>query len=122
MRNHRGRGDIDFEGGHKGRHHHGAKTFRRGRALEFWQMLDVKRKTLRQQLEAPEYREIRTILLGELKAIEQIIDEYTRHFELHRADEEADSPGDAQEESPGESPRQSSGVPAQRAETEEGGA
>lgn len=94
MRDHRGRGDREWEGGHKGKHHHGAKTFRRGRALEFWQMLDVKRKTLRQQVEAPEYLEIRTILLGELKAIEQIIDEYTRHFELHRIEEEADTSAD----------------------------
>ncbi|MDI4649794.1 hypothetical protein [Cohnella hashimotonis] len=113
MRDHKGRGDRDCEGGHKGRHHHGAKTFRRGRALEFWQMLDVKRKTLRQQLEAPEYREIKTILLGELKAIEQIIDEYTRHFELHRTEEEADSPGESSGDSPTEPTAQ---------ETEEGGA
>ncbi|MNC83916.1 hypothetical protein D3C75_1381530 [compost metagenome] len=51
-------------------------------------MLEVKRTTLRQQVEAPEYQEIKPVLLGELKAIELIIDEYIRHFELRRKEEE----------------------------------
>ncbi|WP_238357638.1 hypothetical protein [Cohnella zeiphila] len=94
MREHRGGGDEQGDGGHRRRHHHhhhhhGAKTFRRGRALEFLNVLDVKRLTLKQQLEAPEYGEIRPILLGELKAIDMVIEEYTRHFELRQAGEEA---------------------------------
>jgi hypothetical protein len=89
MRDSMGRGDKDWGGRHKGRHHHhGAKTFRLGRALEFLGMLEVKRTTLKQQLEAPEYQEIKSILLGELKAIQLVIDEYTRHFELHRIESE----------------------------------
>jgi len=75
--NHRG-------GGHKGRRHHsGAQTFRRGRAIEFLDRLHVKRTTLKQQLDAPEFHEIRQVVLGELKSIELTIDEYTRHFELN---------------------------------------
>ncbi|OJF17574.1 MAG: hypothetical protein A6D91_10155, partial [Bacillaceae bacterium G1] len=54
--------------GHKGhKHHHGAQTFRRGRALEFLNRLIVRRNTLRQQLDAPEFQEIRPILQGELR-------------------------------------------------------
>jgi hypothetical protein len=61
-------------------------------------MLDVKRTTLKQQLEAPEYQEIKSILLGELKAIDMVIDEYTRHFELHQAaEEETSSPAENEE-------------------------
>lgn len=72
-------------GGHRGRrrHLHGAQTFRRGRALEFLNRLVVRRNTLRQQLEAPEFREIKPTIQGELKALESVIDEYIRHFELH---------------------------------------
>lgn len=86
-------GERNCEGRHKGpHHHHGAKTFRRGRALEFLSMLEVKRTTLRQQVEAPEYQEIKPVLLGELKAVEMIIDEYTRHFELHGREAEEPKP------------------------------
>jgi len=78
------KGEKHRGGGHKGRRHHsGAQTFRRGRALEFLERLHVKRTTLKQQLDAPEFQEIRQVVLGELKAIELTIDEYTRHFELH---------------------------------------
>ncbi len=87
---HSGPGDRGCEGRHKGRHPDGAKTFRRGRALEFLNVLEVKRATLKQQVEAPEYQEIKPVLLGELKAVEMVIDEYTRHFELRR--KEADEP------------------------------
>ncbi|WP_091225065.1 hypothetical protein [Paenibacillus sp. BC26] len=77
-------------GRHRGRHHHhhGAQTFRRGRALEFLARLNVKRSTLKQQLDAPEFQEIRPVILGELKAIEQIINEYTEHFEIREAEGE----------------------------------
>lgn len=79
---HRGRG-------HKGREHHrGAQTFRRGRALEFLERLRVKHSTLKQQVEAPEFQEIRPIILGELKALELVIEEYTKHFELNEASQE----------------------------------
>jgi hypothetical protein len=82
------KGEKHRGGGHKGRrHHHGAQTFRRGRALEFLERLNVKRITLKQQLEAPEFQEIKQIILGELKAIELIIDEFTKHFEIYEIED-----------------------------------
>ncbi|GMK42697.1 hypothetical protein PCCS19_57570 [Paenibacillus sp. CCS19] len=79
--------------GHRGKHHHhhGAQTFRRGRATQFLERLHVRRDTLRQQLDAPELAAIRQVVLGELKAIELVIEEYVRHFELNRAEEEAET-------------------------------
>ncbi|ASS73633.1 hypothetical protein CIG75_00660 [Tumebacillus algifaecis] len=70
---------------HKGRRHdhHGAKTFRRGRALDFLNRLTVRRDLLKQQLDAPEFQEIKLILQGELKALDLVIEEYSQHFELH---------------------------------------
>ena len=83
------KGDKNRGGGHRGRghHHHGAQTFRRGRALDFLEKLTVKRLTLKQQLEAPEFQEIKQVILGELKAIEMVIDEFTKQFELHEVEE-----------------------------------
>jgi hypothetical protein len=82
------KGEKHRGGGHKGRrHHHGAQTFRRGRALEFLARLNVKRITLTQQLEAPEFQEIKQVILGELKAIELIIDEFTKHFDIHEVED-----------------------------------
>mgnify|MGYP001031220394 CR=1 FL=1 len=71
-------------GGHKRKDHpRGAKTFRRGRALEFLSRMNVRRATLKQQLESPELQSINPILVGELKAVETIIDEFTQLFEIH---------------------------------------
>ncbi|MDD9267198.1 hypothetical protein ACFPES_09210 [Paenibacillus sp. GCM10023248] len=90
------KGDKHRGGGHKGRHHHhGAQTFRRGRALEFLERLKVNRATIKQQLDAAEFQEIRPILLGELKAIESVIDQYTQHFEIREIEGEE---GQAEEE------------------------
>ncbi|MGG1519099.1 hypothetical protein ABE504_27050 [Paenibacillus oryzisoli] len=84
-------------GGHKGRHHHhGAQTFRRGRALEFLERLNVSRTTLRQQLESTDFQEIRPMLLGELKALETVIDQFTKHFEI-REFEETEEQAEAEE-------------------------
>ncbi|ASS87988.1 MULTISPECIES: hypothetical protein [Geobacillus] len=67
---------------HRGSHR-GAKTFRRGRALEFLERLYVKRVTLKQQLQSPELQSIHAILTGELKAIEMVINEFVQSFEIH---------------------------------------
>ncbi|MFC4619021.1 hypothetical protein ACFO4N_09885 [Camelliibacillus cellulosilyticus] len=75
------------EGDHKHkdphRHHRGAKTFRRGRALAFLEMMNLKRSTLKQQLKSPELQSIQQVLVGELKAIEMVINEFAQLFELH---------------------------------------
>lgn len=68
-------------------HKHGAKTFRRGRAIDFLEMLNVKRSTLKQQLTTPELQSINPIIVGELKAIENVISEFVQLFELHEAEE-----------------------------------
>ena len=87
------------EDGHRGRgHHHGAKTFRRGRAMDFLERLQVKRTTLRQQLEAGDFQEIKQVILGELKAVESIIDEYTKHFELHEVKNDVEEKEEEKEE------------------------
>lgn len=71
-------------GGHGRREHHkGAKTFRRGRAIEFLDRMNNRRAVLKQQLETPELQSINPILVGELKAIETVIAEFTQLFELH---------------------------------------
>ena len=64
---------------HKG----GAKTFRRGRAISFLEQLNIKRETLKQQLVSSELQTINPIIIGELKAIELVINEFVQLFELH---------------------------------------
>ncbi|TWD96424.1 hypothetical protein FB550_11173 [Neobacillus bataviensis] len=64
-------------------HHRGAKTFRRGRAIAFLEMMNLKRSTLKQQINAREFQSIDQILIGELKAIENVINEFVQLFELH---------------------------------------
>ena len=66
----------------RGRRHNGAQTFRRGRALAFYQQLMVKRETLKQQLESTELQSIHPMIAGELKATESIINEFKAAFEL----------------------------------------
>ncbi len=66
----------------------GAKTFRRGRAIAFLERLNVRRDTLKKQLETPELQTIHPHLVGELKAIEMVIDEFIQLFELHEVKED----------------------------------
>lgn len=77
----------DKRGKDKRSHHRGAKTFRRGRALAFLERMDSKRSTLKRQLETPELQSINPILVGELKAIESVIDEFVQLFEIHEVAE-----------------------------------
>lgn len=77
----------DYRGKDHRSHPRGAKTFRRGRALAFLERLHIKRSTLKKQLETPELQSINPILVGELKAIDSIIDEFAQLFELHEVEE-----------------------------------
>lgn len=89
--------DLKKEGHHRGeRHrgrggsqHRGAKTFRRGRAIAFLEMMNLKRATIKQQLDQPEFQSIHQLLVGELKAIDMVINEFTQLFEIHE-DETSD--------------------------------
>lgn len=92
---HRGEFQRGGRGGmHRGEHRRGAreeisrgpKTFRRGRAVTFLEQLTIKRTTIAQQLEQPEFQSIQQILIGELKALDMVINEFTQLFEIH-ADE-----------------------------------
>ena len=71
----------------KGHHKRGAKTFRRGRAIAFLETLNVKRSTLKKQLNSPELSSINPVIVGELKAIEMVIDEFVQLFELYESEE-----------------------------------
>ncbi|MGG4396329.1 hypothetical protein ABEX25_18660 [Paenibacillus thiaminolyticus] len=64
-------------------HQRGPKTFRRGRAIAFLEMLNLKRSTIKQQLDQPEFESIHQILVGELKAIDMVINEFIQLFEIH---------------------------------------
>lgn len=65
----------------------GAKTFRRGRALAFLEQLELKRTILKKQLETPELQTINPVLVGELKAIDTVINEFVQLFELYEVEE-----------------------------------
>jgi hypothetical protein len=67
----------------KDSHHRGAKTFRRGRAIAFLEMMNTRRSTLKQQLQTSELQSINPILTGELKAIDMVINDFVQLFELH---------------------------------------
>lgn len=94
--------------GHKGhRENHGhehdenskqrfqsAQTFRRGRAIAFLERLHVKRSTLLQQLNQPEYDSIKQVISGELKAVDAIIQEFIQAFELREVPSENNNKSD----------------------------
>lgn len=66
-------------------HHRGAKTFRRGRAIVFLEMMNLKRSTIKQQLTEPEFQSINQILIGELKAMDLVINEFVQLFEIQES-------------------------------------
>lgn len=72
---------------HGGHHTKGPKTFRRGRAIAFLEILQLKRMTIKQQLDEPEFETIKPILIGELKALDMVINEFIQLFDLEESDE-----------------------------------
>ncbi|GIO96859.1 hypothetical protein J14TS5_19450 [Paenibacillus lautus] len=90
---HGGRHGRRREEGHGGREGGKmAQTFRRGRALSFLDNLVVKRETLKKQVNDPDFEAIREVVSGELKAVDQIIQEYIQAFELYDTKPSQDSP------------------------------
>ncbi|MNP18401.1 hypothetical protein D3C76_1108840 [compost metagenome] len=65
-----------------------AKTFRRGRIIIFLRQLQVKRSTLVQQLQQPEFKSIEQVISGELKAVDEMIQQFTHLFELREIESE----------------------------------
>ncbi|WP_174818552.1 hypothetical protein [Paenibacillus kobensis] len=61
----------------------GAQTYRRGRIVLFLEQMNNRRATLQRQLTQPAFESIKPILVGELKALEQVIEDYIQLFELH---------------------------------------
>lgn len=82
------RGDRGERHGRSGAHHgtRGAQTFRRGRVLAFLEQLRTRRTTLARQLGEPEYEAIKPVITGELKALDHVIEEYIRLFDLQEVD------------------------------------
>lgn len=87
--------DFKREGHHRGEHHkgkehgshhRGPKTFRRGRAIAFLEMMNLKRSTIKEQLDKPEFQSINQILVGELKAIDMLINEFIQLFEIQESE------------------------------------
>ena len=78
---------------------HGAKTFRRGRALAFYEMMNMKSIALKKQLETPELQSINPIIVGELKAVETLMEEFAQLFELYEVEVviEEDNPIETQD-------------------------
>ncbi|MFD1736352.1 hypothetical protein ACFSCX_07220 [Bacillus salitolerans] len=84
------------EGYHRGDHHRGGnndgsrppgpKTFRRGRAVAFLERMNLRRATIKKQLDEPEFQSIHQILVGELKAIDLVINEFTQLFDIHESE------------------------------------
>lgn len=74
--------------GRSGAHHgtRGAQTFRRGRILTFLEHLQTRRSTLARQLGEPEYEAIKPVISGELKALDHVIEDYIRLFDLQEVD------------------------------------
>ncbi|RED66276.1 hypothetical protein [Cohnella lupini] len=70
------RGGVEHSGAN------GAQTFRRGRILVFLEQLRVKRSTVARQLGESEFEPIKAVLCGELKAIDQVIEDYIHLFDL----------------------------------------
>ena len=50
--------------------------------------MNLKRATIKQQLSEPEFQSIQQILIGELKAIDMVINEFTQLFEIHESETE----------------------------------
>lgn len=67
-------------------HHRGAKTFRRGRAIAFFERLKVKRATIMEQLDKPEFQSIQQVLVGELKSIDMVMNEFSQQFEIEESE------------------------------------
>ena len=85
-----GRRDEHHRRGRRGEREgkrHGAKTFRRGRALAFYEMMNTKSISLKKQLETPELQSINPVLVGELKAVEALMHEFANLFELVEVEE-----------------------------------
>lgn len=61
----------------------GSQSYRLRRINIFLDILEAHRDTLKKQLSTPELQAANPIVVGELKAIEMVIDQYINSFELN---------------------------------------
>lgn len=61
----------------------GSQSYRLRRIHIFLDILEAHRDTLKKQLSTPELQAVNPIVVGELKAIEMVIDQYINSFELN---------------------------------------
>lgn len=99
MRNEKSKKDGHHRGKVHAVHHRGPKTFRRGRAIAFLDMMNLKRSTIKEQLDQPEFQSIQQILVGELKAIDMLINEFIQLFEIQENEEAAEKGSEEKETS-----------------------
>ncbi len=50
-------------------------------------MMNLKRSTIKQQLEEPEFQSINQLLIGELKAMDMVINEFIQLFGMDESEE-----------------------------------
>ena len=99
MRNEKSKKDGHHRGKDHAAHQRGPKTFRRGRAIAFLDMMNLKRSTIKEQLDQPEFQSIQQILVGELKAIDMLINEFIQLFEIQENEEAAEKGNEEKETS-----------------------
>lgn len=63
-----------------------AQTFRRAKIEDYVTRLLVRKAVLKNQLEQSEYQDSRQLILGELKAVELIIQELAEEFSVELPD------------------------------------
>jgi len=85
---HEGHGYRKHQKGKEHGHHHGPKTFRRGRAIAFLERMQLKRSTIKEQLDKPEFQSIQQVLVGELKAVDMMINEFVQLFDIDTSETE----------------------------------
>ncbi|MFJ7995029.1 hypothetical protein ACIQY5_23200 [Peribacillus frigoritolerans] len=99
MRNAKSKKDGHHRGKDHAAHHRGPETFRRGRVIAFLNMMNLKRSTIKEQLDQPEFQSIQQILVGELKAIDMLINEFIQLFEIQENEEAAEKDSEEKETS-----------------------
>lgn len=62
-------------------------------------MMNLKRSTIKEQLDQPEFQSIQQILVGELKAIDMLINEFIQLFEIQENEEAAEKGNEEKETS-----------------------
>lgn len=62
-------------------------------------MMNLKRSTIKEQLDQPEFQSIQQILVGELKAIDMLINEFIQLFEIQENEEAAEKGSEEKETS-----------------------